>query len=255
MLTDVQFEGHQLHEDGTYNRGHKAGGAIYIFQGVAIIEHVEFINNDADMEGGAIALYFAQAVNVRDCVFTGNHINDVAGGDLKEGGAIYMDLSESLIIERTTFNNNIADSGAAIYVLTGSVFEDLILSDCSGTGNYATDGCGGNADGSIEREDPRCTPLHSKACEDEAGCGWDGKHCWGAGSHGEVDHSCPEHGCAVYWSGSQDRCLTETELIIPHTIAGRTDQWAYASLGPTIVGPGGTDCTLYPLPAQTIYVS
>ena len=255
MLTDVQFEGHQLHEDGAYNRGHKAGGAIYIFQGAAIIEHVEFINNDADMEGGAIALYFAQAVNVRDCVFTGNHINDVAGGDLKEGGAIYMDLSESLIIERTTFNNNIADSGAAIYVLTGSVFEDLILSDCSGTGNYATDGCGGNADGSIEREDPRCTPLHSKACEDEAGCGWDGKHCWGAGSHGEVDHSCPEHGCAVYWSGSQDRCLTETELIIPHTIAGRTDQWAYASLGPTIVGPGGTDCTFDPLPAQTIYVS
>ena len=52
MLTDVQFEGHQLHEDGTYNRGHKAGGAIYIFQGAAIIEHVEFINNDADMEGG-----------------------------------------------------------------------------------------------------------------------------------------------------------------------------------------------------------
>ena len=117
VLTDVQFEGHELHEDGSYNRGHKAGGAIYIFQGTAIIEHVEFINNDADMEGGAIALYFAQPVSVRDCVFTGNHVNDVADGDLKEGGAIYMDLSESLIIERTTFAFDPAGAQAVLQSL------------------------------------------------------------------------------------------------------------------------------------------
>lgn len=251
FIRHISITGQHAISQSYYEHGHKAGGAIFVYQGEIHVEHVQFVNNDADDEGGAIMAYFAVKVAISDSEFTGNHVNDAAGGDTRDGGAIYLDLTEDTTIERTAFNDNTADSGGAVYVQTGSRFRQAILSDCSGTGNWATDGCGGNAPGTIGTASALCSPLKGTACETTAGCGWDGLVCLAAGSNGEVDHSCSLHGCVVYWTGSQSRCLNEAETIIPMTIEGQSDLWGYISLGASTVGPGSENCGMDPLPFDT----
>ena len=261
IIRHMTITGQHAISQPNYLNGHKAGAAIFVYEGLIDVQHTAFVNNDADDEGGAIMAYFATQISITDSQFTFNHVNDVAGGDLRNGGAIYMDLTEDAQIERCAFNQNTADSGGAIYIETGNLFRELVLSDCSGVGNWATDGCGGNTgaagtgntDGfNGETGDcptgncptgsqTSCSGFVGKACEDAAGCGWDGAACMAAGANGEVDHSCYEHGCVVYWTGSQSRCLHEPEMALGLTIDGRDDYWAYISLGDSIVGPGGDE--------------
>ena len=192
-----------------------------LYEGSLWAKHCLFDNNDASDEGGAIMAYFALTVEIKDSAFTNNHVDDVAGGDMCEGGAIYIDLTSETMIERTRFEGNVADSGGAIYVQEGSTFRTLVLADCSGTGNIATDGCGGNAGDEASLE-----------------------------AHGGHHDACMDDGCAIYWSGSQSRCLPNSELLIRES--GPANKWAFTSLTKSLVGPGGSDCTFQPLPQNTL---
>merc|ERR1711969_480127 len=109
------------------------------------------------------------------------------------------------MIERTRFEGNVADSGVAIYVQEGSTFRALVLADCSGKENVATDGCGGNAGDEVDLE-----------------------------SHGGHHTACMADGCALYWSGSQAHCLPNSELLVPES--GAANKWAFTSLTKSVVG-------------------
>ena len=195
-----------------------------LYEGSLWAKHCLFDNNDASDEGGAIMAYFALTVEIKDSAFTNNHVDDVAGGDMCEGGAIYIDLTSETMIERTRFEGNVADSGGAIYVQEGSTFRTLVLADCSGTENVATDGCGGNAGDETVLE-----------------------------SHGGHHTACMADGCALYWSGSQAHCLPNSELLVPES--GAVNKWAFISLTKSVVGPGGSECSFTPMPSNTLHGS
>jgi len=195
-----------------------------LYEGSLWAKHCLFDNNDANDEGGAIMAYFALTVEIKDSAFTNNHVDDVAGGDMCEGGAIYVDLTEKTMVERTRFEGNVADSGGAIYVQEGSTFRELVLADCSGKDNVATDGCGGNAGDEADLE-----------------------------SHGGHHTACMADGCALYWSGSQAHCLPNSELLIPES--GAANKWAFTSLTKSVVGPGGSECSFTPMPSNTLHGS
>lgn len=94
------------------------GGAVKVRPGSTLnIINCNFIDNTAD-EGGAI--YNFGTTTATNCLFQGN----VAEGE-DSGGAIYSDCGSTLTVTGSTFQDNTAITGGAIYA-TGSVMLLLI---------------------------------------------------------------------------------------------------------------------------------
>lgn len=92
-------------------------------EGKLTLENLKLFNGDSDTNGGGALINDGETI-IRDCHFSGN----VAG---TYGGVIYAGDGKPLLIENTTFSNNIAVGtnarGGAIY---GSGNCDLTITDC-----------------------------------------------------------------------------------------------------------------------------
>ena len=84
------------------------GGAIYINNGLLDIEDSSFVNNNAELFGGAI-------ISVNSTVKINNISgrNNKAGGD---GGVIYSFVDKSVSLIGSSFTNNSADKGGAVFI-------------------------------------------------------------------------------------------------------------------------------------------
>ena len=119
----------------TNNHGDYSGGAINLIANVSNISNSIFMNNVARYDGGAIYLN-GDVFNIFNCTFIANTANgsNSYGGAMSVkanntnisscdffnnsasslGGALYLDIQESSIVDNSTFRFNSADEGAAI---------------------------------------------------------------------------------------------------------------------------------------------
>lgn len=123
-----------------------SGGAVFIFSAVAtpskpIFNEVDFSGNEGS-SGGAIVLSTAAAPTFNKCTFTGNKATTTGGAlhmfsasasatftdctfsgneAITNGGAINNGLGTTITINRSTFTNNTAATGGAIYFTTGTL--------------------------------------------------------------------------------------------------------------------------------------
>ncbi|HKK67892.1 MAG TPA: T9SS type A sorting domain-containing protein [Bacteroidales bacterium] len=86
------------------------GGAIQFYYCLGgYIDHCQFINNFCNYRGGAIDFYdCSNVLTVSNCIFDGNHANNV-GGAIKAGG-----YGTVRIINNVFMNNSSEDHGGAI---------------------------------------------------------------------------------------------------------------------------------------------
>ncbi len=120
-LENVWFEQNRAELSTSLNSGQ--GGAIFADKDSALTlrsngtqhPHCVFYRNSAQVSGGAIHARGKLIINEKGCLFDRNQID--AGGT---GGAIYLldesDLGTALGISSSTFFNNRAGTGGAIYV-------------------------------------------------------------------------------------------------------------------------------------------
>ena len=105
--------------------GCEFGGAYIQLGGKLFINNSEFINNKACYAGGSIYISYVNA-EIDNCVFDSN-VLELFEGYPTCGGAIYCDMG-NLTLSNSTFINNSASSGNAIYAydtsynITGSIF-------------------------------------------------------------------------------------------------------------------------------------
>ena len=117
-------------ENNTSNRSRGGGGAISFYQCDCSIIDCNFINNQANASGGAIAWSNSQNSTIINCNFTNNAVND-------SGGAIELWQSgPNFYISNCNFINNTANHYA------GAVYEGYRgnLTDCNFEGNKAMNG-------------------------------------------------------------------------------------------------------------------
>ncbi|WP_298523660.1 C1 family peptidase [uncultured Methanobrevibacter sp.] len=101
------------------------GGAYIQLGGNLSINNSEFINNKATYAGGSIYISYANA-EIDNCMFDSNSLELIEGYPTC-GGALYCDMG-NLTLSNSTFINNSASSGNAIYAydasynITGSIF-------------------------------------------------------------------------------------------------------------------------------------
>ena len=103
--------------------GSNGGGAVYTTSSATLttIEHCDFINNTAAVNGGAIYAYSKAIVN--DCHFYNNNASNF-------GGAIYFNAESSEVNSSEFNNNNALKSGGAVYItnrfsiINNSVFKN-----------------------------------------------------------------------------------------------------------------------------------
>ena len=90
------------------NKG-PGGGAVMLYGSTCnvSITNCTFQNNKAN-KGGAVRLYDGSAFSISDCTFQNNSATN-------DGGAIYISLGYLVIIHKSTFVNNNAVRGAAVY--------------------------------------------------------------------------------------------------------------------------------------------
>ena len=129
-------------EDGLFVSGGKItgfakkgnGAAMYIYNAASVVEiqGVEFVNNTTTETnlayGGTIQIRngVTEPVKIVGCKFTDN----ISSGG---SGAIAVRNSSKLVVEKTIFTGNQADTAAVIYTDAG----DIIFKDCKITGNTA----------------------------------------------------------------------------------------------------------------------
>ena len=104
----------------TFEENHaKVGGAVHFYYTEGTISDSDFINNTASQTGGAIyteeisgIVYNSSGnkyINIFNCTFEENHAD-------MDGGAIGMYYSANCSVSNCTFTCNTADDGGAIYV-------------------------------------------------------------------------------------------------------------------------------------------
>lgn len=112
--------------------GSGSGGGIFVNGANDLtLRNVSFANNRGN-RGAAISNSFSSDIHIIDCSFTGNQTADA-------GGAIF-NSNGSLIVERSTFNNNRSNKngGGAFYMNTGTlhlVNSTLSQNNASGNGS------------------------------------------------------------------------------------------------------------------------
>ncbi len=135
------------------------GGAISVYDGFAVLDHVIFKNNQATATGGA--MYFSTGdVEIRDSSFIGNSTVSDSLSSSGAGGAIYASnfssTSRLLILNSTFENNQTGDSqiessgrGGAIYaynvqgLLMVNIFNSTFYRNSTGSSNLSSVGDGG----------------------------------------------------------------------------------------------------------------
>ena len=112
------------------NGNSETGGAISASPSIYYnsISNCTFINNIATRNGGAIGNFGRNSI-ITNCTF----INNVATGPYS--GAIYIDAMTNIEISNSTFTNNKASNGGAIFIY-GS--KDSIINECNFTSNTAS---------------------------------------------------------------------------------------------------------------------
>lgn len=101
-LQDVEFR----------ENGAVGGAALAIWPGTVTAERVDFLDNMAAVEGGAVALYTESTASIRDATFRGN----VSG----YGGALMSSRSD-LRLEDSRFEDNTGDQGGALFFRSGTL--------------------------------------------------------------------------------------------------------------------------------------
>jgi hypothetical protein len=101
---------HIVHSVFENNYSNSYGGSIqFAYSTGGYIDHCQFINNTCDNRGGAIDFYeCSNILTVSNCLFDGNHSNNI-GGAIKAGG-----YSTVRIINNVFINNSSVDHGGAI---------------------------------------------------------------------------------------------------------------------------------------------
>jgi hypothetical protein len=90
---------------GGYAAGGNGGGGLRSASLATVtLDDVDFINNGADNQGGAIELPTANELSLHNCTFSGNLANTTAGG------AISFDSGGALLIDSCTFTGNSSPS-------------------------------------------------------------------------------------------------------------------------------------------------
>ncbi len=93
------------------------GGAIYN-SGSLLLQRTLLINNESDLQGGAVYNGTGASLAVYGSTFLGNRVKDPVAG-LGDGAGIY-NLGTLNVFESTFFANRAKRSGGAIYTATGS---------------------------------------------------------------------------------------------------------------------------------------
>ncbi len=109
-------------------------GAIYAVSSSLVLTDCSFIENKTNGVAGAI-FSNGPLLTLTDCTFIRNGSN--VGSSNVRGGAIYAS-AVSLMITRTSFEQNSARSGGAIYFSTSTKVATPILRDCQFLGNSAS---------------------------------------------------------------------------------------------------------------------
>lgn len=118
---------------GTAN---SSGGGVSAFSGATLrVIRCAFLNNSSAQGGGAIAAYDS-AIDIADSRFVGNRVY-LAGG---RGGAISSNGNRTTIT-RSSFENNTASTGGALYLFPQ--WATPIIRDSTFQGNQATSAHGG----------------------------------------------------------------------------------------------------------------
>ncbi len=98
-------------EDNEANLG---GGAVAVYGTTALFRGCTFTRSLAHKDGGAFHVELSD-ITFRDCEFTENHSAVNADGDYGAGGGLYAHQGSRVRLISTTFNTNIADaSGGAV---------------------------------------------------------------------------------------------------------------------------------------------
>ncbi len=119
-------------DDGQADVGEDDGGGITCWSSSPTIVNCIIANNHAPSSGGGMYSSNGSSPTVTGCTFTGNWT------ETGSGGGLYASEGDP-IITNCSFNNNTAESyGGGIYY--GS--DSLTLTDCSFTGNTASNGGG-----------------------------------------------------------------------------------------------------------------
>ena len=123
------------------------GGAIYAFSPQITISQSHFTNCSA-WEGGAVKLYSEQLLNgswptrslatIDLCIFDSNLANSSGGALCFSGSEGFV--SDTMIVTRSTFDNNVAVYGGAMYT-SGIGYADIQA--CTFRNNIAFQGAGG----------------------------------------------------------------------------------------------------------------
>ncbi len=107
-LRDLTLEGGRF-ETALHFEG---GGAIWMRGGKLLAERVRFIDNGVHPNGRGGAIYMSSGsgpgrvqATLRDCLFTGNHVDSVPGQHTTGGGAINVETGD-LVVERCAFVGN-----------------------------------------------------------------------------------------------------------------------------------------------------
>ena len=123
--------------NNTFKSNHAGiSGAALAWMGVQNIRiyDYKFFDNTAERSGGAI--YAAQGSDnciIQDCIFEGNHLTNLS--EKHYGGAIDC-VADNMTINMSSFKNNEANGGGAIYV--GSTSSRVRILASNFTGNHAT---------------------------------------------------------------------------------------------------------------------
>ena len=116
------------------NNANVAGGGISSISSNPTIAGCTILNNSADSNGGGIQ-FGGGYPTITDCTIKGNSVS-VSG---TQGGGIYCDINSSPTITNCSITDNTAPSGGGV----AAVICDLIVSNCTISGNTATYSGGG----------------------------------------------------------------------------------------------------------------
>jgi hypothetical protein len=141
------------------------GGVVYARNGTLTIDTCRFVDNTANLGGGAVAGQTLDELLIEDTIFESNEATTFAGGAAsftgnvsvtirdsefidnlsngfnRLGGALELGNNEAVLIERTAFIDNYADYGGAIGSF-GALGDELTTIDCTFTDNTTDNGAG-----------------------------------------------------------------------------------------------------------------
>jgi predicted outer membrane repeat protein len=123
------------------------GGGIYSREGSLTIDHSTVSGNYAGSGAGVAAL--SGDVTIRDSTFSGNDTHEGDVGYDEYGGGLWAGAGATVTVDRSTFVDNTAGYGGAIYAKNGSA--NVTIENATITGNHATTGDGGGLWGAGNR--------------------------------------------------------------------------------------------------------